>query len=72
MVNVDFVFQIDGQSSDHIPWRHRGKRLLWICCVDMQSVLIIFDDRPSLSESVAMARKELSCHGNGGIVVGHT
>lgn len=37
--------------------------------VDMQSVPVLFDDRPSFSELVAMAREELGCHGDDGITI---
>ena len=35
----------------------------------MQSVPVLFNDRPSFSEMVARAREELHCLGDDGIVV---
>ena len=37
--------------------------------VDMQSVPVLFNDRPSFSEMVARAREELHCLGDDGIAV---
>ena len=37
--------------------------------IDMQSVLVLFNDRPLFSEMVARAREELHCLGDGGIAV---
>jgi hypothetical protein len=37
--------------------------------VDMQSVPVLFDEKPSFSELVARAREELHCHGVDGIAV---
>ena len=37
--------------------------------VDMQSVHVLFNDRPSFSAMVARARKELHCLGDDGIAV---
>ena len=37
--------------------------------VDMESVPVLFNDRPSISEMVARDRKELHCLGDDGIAV---
>ena len=37
--------------------------------VEMQSVTMPFNEKPSFSELVARAREELHCHGDDGIVV---
>jgi len=37
--------------------------------VDMQSVLVLFNEKLSFSELVARAREELHCHDDDGIVV---
>jgi hypothetical protein len=37
--------------------------------VDMQSVPVLFDEKPSFSELVARAREELHCHKDDGITV---
>ena len=37
--------------------------------VDMQSVPVLFNDRPSFSEMVARAREELHCLADDGIIV---
>jgi hypothetical protein len=37
--------------------------------VDMQSVHVLFNEKPSFSELVARARAELHCHGDDGITV---
>ena len=37
--------------------------------VDMQSVPVLFNDRPSFSEMVTRAREKLHCLGDDGIVV---
>jgi hypothetical protein len=37
--------------------------------VDMQSVLVLFDEKPSFSELVVGAQEELHCHGVDGIAV---
>ena len=37
--------------------------------VDMQSVSVLFNKKPSFSELVVRARKELHCHGDDGITV---
>ena len=52
---------------------HRGTvesdRYGYVEFVDMQSVPVLFDDRPSFSEMVARAREELHCLGDDGIAV---
>jgi hypothetical protein len=37
--------------------------------VDMQSMPVLFDEKPSFSELVARARKEVHCHEDDGIAV---
>ena len=37
--------------------------------VEMQSVSVLFNEKPSFSDLVARAREELHCHGDDGIVV---
>jgi hypothetical protein len=37
--------------------------------VDMQSVLVLFNEKPSFSELAARAQEEVHCHGDDGIVV---
>jgi hypothetical protein len=37
--------------------------------VDMQSMHVLFDEKPSFSELVARARKEVHCHEDNGITV---
>ena len=52
---------------------HRGTveydRYEYVEFVDIQSVLVLFNDRPSFSEIVARAREELHCLGDDGIAV---
>ena len=52
---------------------HRGTvesdRYGYVEFVDMQSVPVLFNDRPSFSEMVARAREELHCLGDDGIAV---
>jgi hypothetical protein len=37
--------------------------------VDMQSMPVLFNEKPSFSELVARAREEVHCHGDDGIIV---
>ena len=37
--------------------------------VDMQSVAVLFNEKPSFSDLVARAREELHCHDDDGIAV---
>jgi hypothetical protein len=37
--------------------------------VDMQSVPVLFNEKPSFSELVARAREEVHCQGDDGIIV---
>ena len=37
--------------------------------VDMKSVLVLFNEKPSFNELVARAQKELHCHGDDGITI---
>ena len=44
-------------------------RFEYVEFVDMQSMLVLFNDRPSFSEMVARAQQELHCLGDDGIAV---
>ena len=46
-----------------------SSRYGYVKFVDMQSVPVLFNDKPSFSEMVARARKELHCLGDYGITV---
>ena len=46
-----------------------SNRYEYVEFVDIQSVLVLFNDRPSFDEMVARAREELHCLGDDGIVV---
>jgi hypothetical protein len=37
--------------------------------VDMQSVPVLFNEKPSFSELTTRAREEIHCHGDDGIIV---
>jgi hypothetical protein len=63
LFNVEFVFQIDGQL---LGIYHGGiveqDRYGNAEFVDMQCVVVIFDDRPSFSEVVATAKEKIGWH----------
>ena len=44
-------------------------RYAYVEFIDMQSVHVLFNEKPSFSELVARAWEELHCHGNDGITV---
>jgi len=60
MDNLVTIYHGDTIESD---------RYGYIKFVDMQSVPVLFNDRPSFSEMVARVREELHCLGDDGIAV---
>ena len=46
-----------------------SSRYGYVQFVDMQSMPVLFNDKPSFSEMVAKAREELHCLGDDGIAV---
>jgi hypothetical protein len=52
---------------------HRGTveqdRYGYIEFIDMQSVSVLFNEKPSFSELSARAREKVHCHGDDGIIV---
>jgi hypothetical protein len=65
------MYELDGQPSDHISWGTVERdRYGYVEFIEMKSVPVLFDERPSFGELVARARKELHCHGDyDGIIV---
>jgi hypothetical protein len=68
-----FLYELDRKPSEHISWRHLERdHYGYVEFVDMQSVSVLFNEKPSFIELVARDQEELHCHGDDdddGIVV---
>ena len=60
---------MDNLTSIYYRGTVERDRYRYVEFVEMQSVPMLFNEKPSFSELVARAREELHCHGDDGIAV---